>query len=511
MSRFYNKYLHTWQYAKCGVCPSCQQEKAFIRTQRIKNAVFNGYTCLFVTLTYRNIFVPYIRKNELYNNPSTINVYRDADTRRVRISSDYQMQYRYNRKTRVLQKISCYENNIFPDVSDISKLPKLRGQGDSNKVGVLYFKDAQDFEKRLRINLSRRYKITAPIYTAKVTEYGETYYRPHLHLLVYVPTAHLDECTRAIIEAWPYDSKKHLSRFVEVARNAASYVSAYVNRGSDFPSFLSLHPFRPKHSFSKGFGYQNSNFSLESILASLRRGNLEYPKAVSTSDGSGSLSFVPLPKYALNRYFFRFKGYSRLSHSELRELIACPQLLRTDKKYLELIGFLDCYDGRIPFSVASLVGKQEYKIDWSKVNDVIRSIELRYHRFISEFVYYENGLKCLGLPDNIYSRQLFADYYYDVWRTSSSNSYKRQFADIKDVNDLLQVYYNLDELDKFKVHSPDIALMLHRERQRRFISSDPNNFDKVVNTTMYYTKMFNDTLKRKKVTNSCMRAQGLHV
>ena len=67
---------------KCGCCPACLQEKAIARTNRIKNT-YNAdlYIPLFVTLTYKNEFLPYIKLDELtdcnnfYN--TSINVYRD--------------------------------------------------------------------------------------------------------------------------------------------------------------------------------------------------------------------------------------------------------------------------------------------------------------------------------------------------------------------------------------------------------------------------------------------------
>ena len=56
----YNKYTRRKVLVPCGRCEACQQKKAALRANRIRNNVSNGYIALFITLTYKNEFVPYI-------------------------------------------------------------------------------------------------------------------------------------------------------------------------------------------------------------------------------------------------------------------------------------------------------------------------------------------------------------------------------------------------------------------------------------------------------------------
>ena len=113
--RFYNKWLHSWQWVDCGHCSACLQKKANKRTMRIKSAIYPGYVTLFVTLTYRNINIPYIRKDEIKENVPYINVYRDCSVRRVRIKGDYSMAYKYNRQKTLVSRVDCFEKRLFPD------------------------------------------------------------------------------------------------------------------------------------------------------------------------------------------------------------------------------------------------------------------------------------------------------------------------------------------------------------------------------------------------------------
>lgn len=489
MKRFYNRWTHSFQYGKCGRCPSCQQEKALKRTSRIRNATYDGYVCLFVTLTYRNFNIPYIRRDELLNNPVSIAVYRDADIRRVRISSGYRMQYRYRRLCSPVATVDCFNERIFPSVADVRQLKKLRGQSDSNKIGVLLYSDVQKFEKRLRTNLVRRYGIDKPVYSFKCAEYGPTYGRPHFHLLVYVPQENLDECTSAIHEAWPYDDCRRYGKSVELARNPAGYVSSYVNRGSDFPRLLSARSFSPRHSFSLGFGLQNPAFTLPSIIERTRNGSLRYAET-RISHCVPVLKDVLFPSYVLNRYFPKFLGYSRLTHSEIRELIANPGSLYLGSSVLD----------KLPICLSD--GSK----DWKKVSSLCTRLEHLFLRFRTEFVYYEDSHRYVGLPDNFYTRELYADYYYDVWRTYASNIYQSQFQDVFCEQDMLECYYNLAEVRQFSIPT-DLSSSINRMPG----VSNPNLFKKVVTSSFNMADIYDKRLKQRKVTNRVMCESGFNV
>lgn len=511
MKRFYNKWTHTWQYAKCGHCAACMQEKAYNRTVRLKNASYHGYLPIFVTLTYSNDFVPYIKKSELKNNLSAVNVYRASSVRRVRYDENYEMAWKITRKENVLSTVDCTEYRLFPNKKQISELKKLRGQGDNNKVGCIYYKDVQNFEKRLRITLDRFYGVKNPIYSFKCAEYGPTTFRPHFHALFYIPQEILAEFKLAVAQAWPYcDKSEWNDKSFQIAVNVSNYVSSYVNCGSDFPDFLSSRPFRPHHSFSKFLGIQSDSFSPETFFESIRNGNLTYVSKSNSADGTHR--FILYPKYVINRYFAKFKGYSRLTNNELRKLCVNPSVLfqPEGEQFLKKLSLLDsdyyheerlCYDCfGYSYTGSCTVYSPKH------ISALVNHLNLRLKRFLADYVYYEDGIKYVGLPDNLWTRELFADMMYSCWRTYASRIYSLPLLDCGCISDVLDNYYNLYELDNGVVHS-DLYDLFKKSHHL----SNPNLFISTIKKTEKMTNIFEHLLKKRKVANHSMSSCGINV
>ena len=493
--RFYNKWLHSWQWIDCGKCPSCLQKKANKRTMRINSAIYQGYVTLFVTLTYRNINIPYIRKDEIKENSPYINIYRDCSVRRVRIKGDYSMAYKYYRQTELVSKVDCFQHRFFPDSKDVSCLPKLQGQSDCNKVGVLFFKDVQDFEKRLRINLARRYQITKPLFSFKCSELGPSTHRPHFHLLISVPSEYLAQCQSAIIEAWPFDSRIKSAKSIQIARNASSYVSSYINRGSDFPRFFEHKVFCPKHSFSKGYGTTSDAYSLENILTAYRRGDITFdPNYFGHKTDKRDVLF---PQYACNKYFRKCFGYSRFNYDEIIELCKSPELFLTHSDVLKRMFLSTETDG---FS-------GEYDYDFEKIRSTVSLIKRLRSRFCCEFVYYEDSKRYVGLPENQYSYELFGDYYYKFWRCYASTLNKHKYDDVK-VEDIPYIFENWDEVYNLGIRSDLLTLVDYSQRS---ILEDTNLFERNINDTIRLSNTYHTKYKRRKITNLSMANSGFNV
>lgn len=82
-----NPYLpahHGKIAVKCGSCPACQQSAASKRTSRIRlNSQIDGLFGLFVTLSYDNASLPYIKQDDIpfdvdFDTPVSVPVYRDS-------------------------------------------------------------------------------------------------------------------------------------------------------------------------------------------------------------------------------------------------------------------------------------------------------------------------------------------------------------------------------------------------------------------------------------------------
>lgn len=339
----HNKRTGRLQYVNCGHCKACLQEKANKRTKRIRNhEQSSGRICLFITLTYDNKFIPYFRPSEVkYNHPLTI--YRDVDIRYKRVTRNY-----------VTLPVAIPGQNMEVDIAGVTRqqrdyfcdthfnnlrLPELRRYNFRthewttipDKVGICLYKDFQDFYKRFEINFKREYGYRPTRSYCVTTEYGETYRRPHFHMLLFCYYDEKEKIIRHVRKAWPYNGSRRKLLDIQVARSAASYVSQYVNCGSDFPQFLKLW-FKPKFVYSHHFGYDNFYFRLSSILDMFQKNDWSYP-CKRNIEGQSVVQYVPLPRYLLNRWFPQIVGYSRLSANTLFDIANRPHILQALRPY----------------------------------------------------------------------------------------------------------------------------------------------------------------------------------
>lgn len=325
----YNRYVGKTLIVDCGKCPSCQQSKAATRASRIRNNVRDGEISLFVTLTYDNRFVPYIRRSELCLDGNTVNVYRDASCRYHRVGKrdSYQQSLFVDDGIKVLGSASFdVDSQLQIDRLLSVKPSKFDAKDTSDMVGVCWYSDVKNFFKRLRQVLKRHYGYSNGFSYFACSEYGSFTQRPHFHLLIYIPKDFEQTFRSAIVESWPFADKDRTARFVEVARDCASYVSSYVNSSSDVSQILQTSCFKQKHSYSKVFGMGLHAFSLDEVLQKTESGDLRYYSKV-VRDGVPSVSSYPIPKYVINRYFPIFKGYSRIDVDTLASLLQDPTRL----------------------------------------------------------------------------------------------------------------------------------------------------------------------------------------
>lgn len=473
-------YINHPVLVPCGHCSACQQEKANFRTRRIKNNVRLGEICLFVTLTYKNQFIPYVKRSDILKLGSEFKddsktyfllpVYRDCRVRRVRVSSDYKMAYKYKFETYkekdILVSRELY-NKGTSFLRDINKRP--------DNISVVCYSDLQNFFKRLRVNLTRRYGYTRNFSSFQCAEFGPKTHRAHFHLLIFIPAQDESLFRTAICEAWPYASRWRTSKYIEVAKDASSYVSSYVNRGSDFPPFLTDSQICPRHSYSKGFGLANEHFTLPSIADKIRKRDFTYPVLSVTKSGIIERDIL-IPKYALSRYFPKFKGYSRLSLFQVFECLQNPQRLSKYSKFLDL-------------------NKDElhkYKV----------SLNNSYRRFLSD----------LNLSDNAKSRHKYAVMFTDSWQARTNQLYRFWYENKDNVPLLLQ-YDNWYEPFVHDMSLYNLNFVLHQlDVNPQLIDyDDPNSFPRRVSVTSEYSNLFNQKSKSRKVANICMSSLGFDV
>lgn len=471
----FNSYTRKRVLVNCGKCPACQQASANRRARRIKNHHKSGQLCLFVTLTYDKYSCPYVRRSDLVKlnsylsdktNDSSfteIPVYRDCVKRYVRFGHSYDVHLKTSFET------VCLDVNYFFDYEPF-KLPShsLNNQFDddaNDKIGVLHYADIQGFFARLRLNLKRFYNVVTPISYFACSEYGPTTFRPHFHVLIFCEPSAEEKLRHAIVKAWPYADSARTSGYIEVARDAASYVSSYVNRTSDFPSFLSTSCFRPKCSYSKGFGVNLDCFQLPSLLQKVKDNSLTYT-CRSVIQGKPVNVVLPIPEYVISRYFPKCYGFSRLSDDTLAKCLLSPTNL------------LYAFDRLPP--------------DKSVIDSFIVRLKHCFERYHAE------------------TGNNYFDYIIDylaVWRCRFTT--------------LMRLFYENNESTIY-MYDNFVEFLLGYVRCDNLVRNDYiyllddytyhyNNYPDIVKTTEHLTQLFYDKVKSKKLINSVMAYYGHNV
>lgn len=420
----YNRYIKKDVLVNCGKCEACLQVKADARAARIRNtSCAKGTITLFVTLTYSNEYVPYIdTRGLIFGENYNVPIFRSYSGRYSRYSQDYKTRYRAFKSIKPLDyisrlnlpKSSFYSNNPCRILSLVGR--------PSYQVGVLYYKDVQDFIKRLRINLQRNYNIVDENFRYfSCSEYGSTTNRPHFHLLLTISSNFEPAYRYCILKSWPYADKSRTNAGIETARDASGYVSSYVNGHRTLPEILKTEEIRSKHSYSHDYGMANPAFSLSSVLDKADRQDMSF-YCRRTIKGISSISHLPLPKYVISRYFPLFKGYSRLSVDSLYELLQRPETIRDSNIIRHTAEFRDI--GYRDNTYIDLFGR---KI-WSDTYQIYVRLENSYQR------YYTLTGK---------TRYDYAIDYVRVWNSYHSTLLRMSFSDLLTLNDYYQHYDNL--------------------------------------------------------------------
>lgn len=478
-----NPYNGKELVVNCGHCPACKQEKAIKRTQRIKNHYSSELSCAFVTLTYRNECVPYIRSTDLFNCNQSYNlhtllddeynfhlpIYRDSDTRWVAKSLRDKKTGKIVRDDygkiikKICRKRSFYTHQIGEAVVNYSDID-LTGQSfkflrkrDDGAIGVIFYKDLQDFIKRVRINLTRKnYGFSQNSFFA-VAELGPTSGRPHFHLLFFFPKGYYTEAKNVLSSSWSYDDYRRTFENIELARDASAYVSNYVNCDASIPRlFENCRDLRPKHTFSHAFGFAQADFSPNKVIEKVFDGNLRFDCTRVRNGNFVSVTSL-LPSYVLSRYFPRFKGFSRLTDNEIYRIVTCPQSIGIFAKQC-LLTHDDCL--------------KIYRLLKNK------------HQFFKDF----------GI--NIFD---YARAYSRAWTVYRSNVLRDFHDSINLINDYFYAYDNIADYYKGFVRNDFLDKMMFYLPVDFSFESDFNKFPNMTSRTIDLEQKYHAASKDKKI------------
>lgn len=469
-----NRYTGDKVLVSCGKCPACLEAKALNRTNRIKNTYDGSNIALFVTLTYKNEFIPYIRKSDIDTSDGHqfLPIYRDATCRRVRVSDDYRMRFKTIYNTSVINEIYV----DYPSDFEKSSLKSIV-HGHTDKVSVPYFKDLQDFEKRLRIILQRKGYSDSFQYF-QCLELGPTTHRAHAHLLLFIRPMHEALFRTAIVQAWPFADSWRTARNIEVAKNAASYVSKYVNRDSSISDFFGQHCLRPKHSYSQGFGMGRFAFTFSEFEKAVDKGDVSYYVERKIRGVRGTVN-LPIPKYVVNRWFPLFKGYSRIDSDKIFDVVS------------GLVRYCQGETAKHPLT--------SFPLDYSTDDLKLLPVKLKNAY---------NRLKTFGYDGTSYD---FARLYCRAWTAWKSTVLRLSFDDVVTAEDNFLHYDNL-----VNYVSPELVPPSGRVRSLSLDAlrnSLPPNYQFVINPNLLPSRMFKSSrlediyrksVKKRKVTNYAM-------
>lgn len=491
-----NKYSGAHFWCTCGKCDACKQKKAAFRASRIRNEYDGKSLVYFITLTYDRMSLPFIKLDDYLrlqpvDTPQSLIVYRKKTVKWNIGLQKYVSTY----------KITPLEEFIFDDAScccwsdeaGVHHSYIRPAAKTSNSISVVYFKDIQDFKKRLRQNLSRYYGYKKSVRIFNVTEYGGTTYRAHHHLLLYAEGLSQATIHSAVIKSWPFGNRVRDPKSCQLVEgDPAGYVASYVNSGENLSPLLARY-FKQRHSHSRFFGHNVPAFSLEKIQEKALAGNLEYSVGRVKQGVFGVDNFL-IPKYVINRWFPLFKGYSRLDGNQVCEFLA----RNADTNYLGRIA--SEYD-------ASCIQDKRFR-------ELINYEPARYNLKDGKYVLiqpsdlykiktrFEHAFKSYRhhFPDASWFD--YARMYKTVWNTYKSTSLRRFEED-----DTVPRFYKYDNICLL---SPNQQWQLYEQlsdHQIPFIV-DNNKKPPVVQETIKLKQYYHKYCKQKECTGAVLNAAG---
>ena len=494
-----NKYTGKEYYVKCGDCPSCRQEKADLRTARILSQTPKGYTWLFFHLTYMDEHVPFfyledlnisdgVQKvcvnNHFYTQWNSISIYRYCSAFRYFNPHTNNFEIRRNYKHEQLADY-YYRYCSNEDLNKFFILP-------DNRVACLFYKDVQDFFKRLRQNYARKTKYHDviskhdKIHKFVCGEYGETNSRCHWHVLLCVPQferQYLYKWRELIAETWLFADYKLTYDNVDFAIAGASYASSYVNCSTDISSFLQRDDFKPCWHYSVGFGCDSDDFDFDTMLSKIEKRDLSFNKCIIGTNGVSRDVTTTIPSYFTNRFFPKFKGMCYLNYEQMYSVIAVPSRLVEYRKIMKL--------------------KDE------DINEITMLLIRSAIRFVHAQKTHGNYLNLPREPTkflDIYKKYAGESYEFAYWFVKfliakNSTRFRLWYRQMTDDFDFVQSYDNIEDFKK--EHKREYLVFKYNlpcyKRVDEYVVNC-NQFKRNVFKTQRSSERYRKKIKQRKVT-----------
>lgn len=503
--RVYDYIRSRYNYFNCGRCPACRQSLANRRARRIRSHFEdNNATCYFATLSYKNKFVPYVKRSDLYELAKNFdNPELDIDYS-VPIYRDYSFRFDNHELGKEVEKslsepISTHEFKkkfCFFDLKGLSglrtKIKRDQYKYDTNKISIAFNEDAKNFLKRLRENIFRDLGKRFEISYYYAPEYGPDTQRFHLHFLLWFPKGTSSWFIRShVLKAWPYGDQERTAKYLQVARCPSNYLASYVNTDSTVSKFLTDH-FKLRPSHSQNLGLSSNTFSFQNVLSAyVERKSFEYTTRYYDKTGRLVVLTLPYPRYIRDRYFPKFKYYNSLSSTCIKQIYRLPE--RCFETYGQPVFYsgkfceplYNCHIQRADFAPCHISERQS--------RFFIKRINNSYHTYFEPLGYTRDQFSdlCLRYNDD-----------FNTWL------YKKSQVDVP-IQHAVQTFYNLDDLLSGIVHNdsvfPFITELITRVKDPKsgieYSYIDPNNYPLEVESTKQLEDKYNDNIKHRNVNN----------
>lgn len=259
-----NRYTRELITVPCGTCPACLLRKSNLRTALLMNWASNYKYRFFVTLTYKNEFLPTFKiipaevsSDEEADTYCFNNV--NPDTRIMYVAKQVPRRYSVKVKDSTIWRSFNQDKDSVESFWFYSTPKEMQVYFNKIKYPVPFripfvnYRDVDLFLKRLRSyykNENEEFKYYS------TSEYGPVHLRPHYHFLILTDSEYVaGTLAQNIHKAWFYGRTD-----CELSRGfCAGYVASYINNDVSLPRLYQLMPksARPQSHHSKG--WQESN------------------------------------------------------------------------------------------------------------------------------------------------------------------------------------------------------------------------------------------------------------
>ena len=367
----------------CGKCECCLHKKASIWRTRLRQEMKDNKFCLFFTLTYDNLHVPF------YGRAENTNFYTSDGEKGVQLQGNDNLVY--SPKSSVPASL-CRDG-----------VPAVTNFDVCDTFAVVSRNDVQKFMKRFRWHLfhllvkhyklifydklftftrflgyddsipfkewlddldDETYELYYSVYKYYLTdyekkkesckqsvryficsEYTPTTFRPHYHgLFWFEDEKAFSYASRCIYKAWKMCDKANID-VQSVSGDASAYVSKYVTGNFNLPPVLQAESTRTFCLASKGPAIGYKSFDDKKVLEMFNRGHIFRSYESITRDGRKT--FVsPVPSSAVGRFFPKCFQYSTLSSvDKFRVYTRFIKLYkRNGIERIDIPASLECFD-----------------------------------------------------------------------------------------------------------------------------------------------------------------------